>query len=155
MKRHVLTVAVASILGSACSSNTIFDADPSRFTVTSTPTGATVYVMGQALGVTPQEIRREQVFPGTYPSQLQAEYGTLTLEYQGCETYRKSVNNTILEDGLNATLKCKSTEAPAAIPMAPALSIKQRLIELKSLYDEGLITEQEYKERRKAVLNDI
>ncbi len=155
MKRPVLTAAIVGVLSSACSTHTMFYADPSRFTVTSTPAGATVYVMGQALGVTPQEILREQVFPNNYPSQLQAEYGIVTLEYQGCETYRKSVNNTILEDGLVAKLNCKSTEAPAAIPMAPTLTTKQRLIELKSLYDEGLITEQEYKERRKAVLNDI
>lgn len=155
MKRPVLTVAVVGLLSSACSTHTMFTADPSRFTVTSTPPGATVYVMGQALGVTPLEIRREQVFPGNYPSQLQAEYGMVTLEYQGCETYRKGVNNTVLEDGLNAKLKCKSTEAPAAIPMAPSLTTKQRLLELKSLYDEKLITEQEYQERRKAILNDI
>jgi hypothetical protein len=155
MKRPVLTAAIVGVLSSACSTHTLLYADPSRFTVTSTPAGATVYVMGQALGVTPQEILREQVFPGNYPSQLQAEYGIVTLEYQGCETYRRSVNNTILEDGLAAKLNCKSTEAPAAIPMAPTLTTKQRLIELKSLYDEGLITEQEYKERRKAVLNDI
>lgn len=155
MKRHVLTVAFLGILGNACSTHTMFSADPSRFDVTSTPAGATVYVMGKALGVTPLEIRQEQVFPGNYPSQLQAEYGIVTLEYQGCETYRKSVNNTILENGLKAKLKCKSTETPAAIPMAPALTTKQRLIELKSLYDEGLITEQEYSDRRKAILNDI
>lgn len=155
MKRPVLTAAVIGILGSACSTHTMFYADPSRFTVTSTPAGATVYVMGQALGVTPQEILREQVFPSNYPSQLQAEYGIVTLEYQGCETYRKSINNTILEDGLDAQLKCQSTEAPAAIPMAPSLTTKQRLLELKSLYNEGLITEQEYNERRQAIINDI
>jgi hypothetical protein len=155
MKRPVLTIAVIGILSSACSAHSMFHADPSRFSVNSTPAGATVYVMGQALGVTPLEIRREQVFPGSYPSQLQAEYGIVTLEFQGCETYRKSVNNTVLEDGLNAKLQCKSIAAPAAIPMAPSSTTRQRLLELKSLYDEKLITEQEYQERRKAILNDI
>jgi hypothetical protein len=155
MKRPVLTAAVIGILSSACSSQTIFSADPSRFDITSTPSGATVYVMGSPLGVTPLEITREQVFPGSYPSQLQAEYGIVTLEYQGCETYRKSVSNHILENGLNAKLKCQTTEAPASIPMAPSLTTKQRLLELKSLHDEGLITEQEYNERRKAIINDI
>jgi hypothetical protein len=155
MKRPLFTIALASVLGSACSSQSMFTADPSHFMVTSTPPGATVYVMGKALGVTPLDIRKEQVFPSNYPTQLQAEYGTITLEYQGCDAYRKTVSNSVLEDGLKAKLKCKNTEAPAAIKMAPPLSIKQRLIKLKSLYDEGLITEQEYKERRKAILNDI
>lgn len=155
MKRPVLPVLLAGIMGSACSTHSMFYADPSRFTVTSTPPGATVYVMGQALGVTPLEIRKEQVFPIGYPSQLQTEYGFVTLESQGCETYRKAVNNTILEDGLDAKLKCSNSAEPAAIQMPPAGATKQRLQELKGLFDEGLITEQEYQERRKAILNDL
>lgn len=155
MRRPLFTITLAGVLGSACSTHTMFYADPTRFNVSSTPSGATVYVMGEPLGVTPLDIRKEQIFPGTYPSQLQNEYGIVTLEYQGCETYRKTINNTILEDGLNAKLKCQDTRAPAAIKVVPPITVKQRLQELKSLFDEGLITKQEYTDRRKAILNDL
>ncbi len=155
MRRPLITITLAGVLGSACSAHTMFYADPTRFSVSSTPAGATVYVMGEPLGTTPLEIRKEQVFPGTFPSQLQNEYGIVTLEYQGCETYRKAVNNTILENGLKAQLKCQETKAPAAIEVAPPMSVKQRLQQLKSLYDEKLITEQEYNARRKVILNDL
>ncbi len=158
MKRPLIPVILAGTLGTACSTHTMFYADPSRFTVTSTPSGATVYVMGKALGTTPLEIRREQVFPGNYPSQLQAEYGFVTLEHHGCKPYRKSISNKILEDDLAAKLDCATTE-PAALPLEkapePKPAAKQRLLELKELYDEGLISEQEYQQRRQAILNDI
>lgn len=159
MKRPLIPVILAGSLSTACTTHTMFHADPSRFTVTSTPPGATVYVMGEALGTTPLEIQREQVFPSHYPSQLQAEYGFVTLEHHGCKPYRKSISNKILEDDLVAKLNCAATTEPAALPVEkappPKPATKQRLIELKSLYDDGLITEQEYKERRQAIINDI
>lgn len=154
MKKTIITTALAGMMSSGCSMHSLY-ADPSQFTLTSTPPGATVYVMGQAVGITPLDIQRKQVFPGNYPSQLQAEYGMITLEHPGCEPYRKAVNNTILERGLNATLKCQTKTTPAAISVTPKQTSKERLLELKSLYEEGLITEQEYKTQRQSILNDI
>ncbi|WP_428624194.1 PEGA domain-containing protein [Sedimenticola sp.] len=164
MKRPILPVLLAGALTSACTAHTMFYADPSRFTVTSTPAGATVYVMGQVLGTTPLEIRRDQVFPATYPSQLEAEYGYVTLRYQDCEPYRQSITNKILENDLKVTLACGNNTLPAAIPLptlktapkpATPPSIRHRLLELKQLYSDGLISEQEYSERRKAILNEL
>jgi len=134
----------------------MFTADLTRFMVKSTPPGATVYVMGKAVGTTPVEIKREQVFPGTYPQELQAEYGRVTIEYQGCETYSKAVSNTILENGLVAKLKCQTASPTSLVPAAkPVDTPRQRLLELKQLLEDGLITEQEYNAKRSSILDAL
>lgn len=162
MKRQLIFPVIGALLGAGCSSQQLLPADTSRFTVDSRPHGATVYVMGKAVGTTPVEVTRQQVFPVSYPETLQNEYGTLTLEAAGCQSYRVPVSNRILEEGLTARLQCHSlpaaTEKPAAAPLrsAPSSSrARQRLIELKGLYEEGLINEREYDEKRRSILDEL
>jgi len=155
MKRPAITALIASTI-TACSGQTMFTADPTRFTVTSTPPGATVYVMGKAVGTTPVEVKREQVFPGNYPQQLQAEYGRVTIEYQGCEPFSRTVSNAVLEDGLAANLKCQTATPSLPTPATkPVDSPRQRLLELKQLFEDGLISEQEYNAKRNSILDAL
>jgi hypothetical protein len=69
----------------------------------------------------------------------------------------------LTEDGLDATYLAANLRGPqpggsAASPVAsepPRADAAQRLTELKSLMDEGLITPQEYEERRKAIIDTV
>jgi len=159
MIRQRLTPAIALLLISGCSGERLLAPDTSSFSVDSVPPQATVYVMGQAVGVTPSSVMRNQVFPHQYPESLQHLYGTVTLEHPDCETYRTNVNNRILERGLTAQLQCSRHSTPAeTAPAAGTTSVRdnrQRLLELKGLYEEGLISEEEHQQKRRAILDAL
>jgi hypothetical protein len=62
------------------------------------------------------------------------------------------------DDGLDATYLASSLRQPAAgqpAPATPPPSVTERLEELKSLLDRGLVTQAEYDERRKAIINSL
>jgi hypothetical protein len=118
--------------------------------------------MGQQLGKTPLTITRRQVFPIRYPEGMQGEYGKVTLHYPGCAPYTTGINNTMLKEGLDAKLQCTPAEKPVparpaqghAAPPVPG-NTRARLLELQQLYEEGLVTEQEYQEKRRAILDGL
>jgi hypothetical protein len=45
--------------------------------------------------------------------------------------------------------------APPAAPAAPGKSIRERLADLKSLLDDGLITEEDFNTRKAAILAEV
>ena len=62
------------------------------------------------------------------------------------------------DDGLDATYLASSLRQPQAAPAAPAApqaSATERLTELTSLLNQGLITQAEYDERRKAIIDAV
>ncbi|MFO7593877.1 MAG: hypothetical protein R6X15_07550 [Pseudomonadota bacterium] len=155
MKRQPLFPVITALLISSCSGERLLTPDTTRFSVDSVPPQATVYVMGEAIGVTPTDVMRRQVFPHQYPESLQDLYGAVTLRHPDCLPYNTNVSNRILEQGLTAQLQCNSHSTPADKSPAPAMDNRERLLELKSLHEEGLLTEQEYRQKRRAILDAL
>jgi Short C-terminal domain len=67
------------------------------------------------------------------------------------------------DDGLSATYlasqmrgrQVESTSTPPSTPPSPTRSTADRLRELESLHDQGLVTDDEYAERRTAILGEV
>lgn len=154
MKRQLFTPVITVLLVSGCSGERLLASDTSSFSVDSVPPQATVHVMDKALGITPTVVLRKQVFPHQYPESQQHLYGTVTLRHPDCQPYRISVTNHILEKGLTAQLKCSNPNS-GDVPAPAARNNRQRLLELKSLYEEELISEQEYRQKRRAILEAL
>lgn len=164
MKRLAIPSIFAATLLSACAGNSLAPQSSNRFSVNSQPEGASVYVMGERLGETPLELSSSQVFPVTYPSALQDKYGKVELKYPGCQPYEKAISGYVLANGMNARLDCGQAapeQTPAAAAAAPAQAtanpdtIQERLRALKSIFEEGLITEDEYRAKRQLILQEL
>ena len=159
MTRLAVPSLFAIALVTACAGNNLTPQSSNRFSVRSQPTGATVYVMGKEQGTTPLQLTSSQVFPVTYPSELQHKYGRVELRYPGCQPFEKPLSSYIRANGLNATLDCGQVSPSHAAPPAHAApdqgDTQERLRKLKAIYDEGLITEEEYRLKRQAILQDL
>lgn len=105
--------------------------------------------MGTSVGTTPLKVGRNQVFPVTYARELEPHYGRIELTHTGCKPLTVTVSNAILGQGLHAQLEC---EVPA-----PAVTgnIRERLLQLKALRDDGLITDEEYSRKRQSLLDNL
>jgi hypothetical protein len=139
---------------------------PGEFVVDSEPSGASVYVMGKVLGNTPLVIQHQAVFPTVYAPDQRDLYGMVMLKKDGCQDYLQRVNNTVLKKGVKAKLDCAevaagqaSTQIPQSdqtgIPAPVPTSIKQRLIRLDGLHQDGLITDEEYGAARRRILDKL
>lgn len=151
MNKTLLSSLLASGLLSACAGGSMIPRDANQFTVSSTPSGATVHVMGKELGVTPLDVTKEQVFPLTYPKELENKFGRIQIRHPGCEPYETPVSGYILSTGLKAKLVCAHTESKPTARENP----QERLRQLKAIFDEGLISEEEYQVKRQSILEDI
>ena len=124
--------------------------------IESDPSGATVYVMGEKVGVTPLKISHKDVFPNTYPKEKESLYGRVTLKKAGCSDFTKTVNAEIINVGL---LDCGDMNPASSRTFrdAPRINetVEQRLDKIKDLLNKGLITEEEAKKAREHVLNDL
>jgi len=127
--------------------------------IESDPTGAAVYVMGEKVGVTPLKIRKQDVFPNIYPREKESLYGRVTLKKEGCSDFTRTVNAEISNRGLRAQLVCGDTKPASPKPSGdvPRISetLEQRLDKIRDLLNKGLITEEEAKQARERVLNDL
>lgn len=137
-----------------------------EITVDSEPSGASVYVMGKVLGSTPLVVRHQDVFPVVYAPDQQDLYGMVILKKDGCQNYLQRVNSTILKKGVKAKLDCTEVDAEQAstqipqgnqpgIPVPAPTSLKQRLIRLDELHQDGLITDEEYGAARRRILDEL
>lgn len=153
-------------------------AKPGRVDVTSDPAGADVYAMGSKVGVTPLTLDQDTIFPLTYPAEKQTLYGMVELRKAGCADARQSVSTRALARGIHVKLVCGEaaraepvTSRPAQPAQQPAASaseqssatpvlkqkpgIEPRLREVQDLRDKGLITEQEAREIRQRILEEL
>lgn len=173
------------------------------------PSGATVYVMGKAIGETPISIPQQQIYPVGYDVKKEPMYGTLLIRKSGCQDLRRRIRYQEFNTGLSIELNCSGTQSsagnqasqpakattpsvisqqdrpPAAKNMEveqkhqsatqqsptprhtpkvekietgkqPANNtVKQRLIRIDDLRREGLITEEEYQQARKKILDTL
>lgn len=156
MKQLAIPTLFVATLLSGCAGDSLMPQSIDHFAMTSEPSGATVYAMGNVAGTTPLELSTNQVFPVTYPYELQSKYGKVELTYPGCKPYSRTVSNSVLANGLKAKLDCPQAAAPAAIPTpAATMDIETRLRKLKGFFDEGLINEDEYNSKRQAILQEL
>ena len=95
--------------------------------------------------------------------------GVLIVKMDGCEDYTLKVNDFILSKPVHAELECSepgssevSTTAvednatPVVMPVvAPASETEKRLEQLESIYDKGMITDEEYRATRERILNEL
>ncbi len=162
--RHLM-VPLLGLSLSACSGNSLTPSQHDTFQVDSVPVGASVLVLGEAMGQTPMSLHRKDVFPHNYDHSKQHLYGRVEIRNPGCKPFITTVRSRVLSDGLKATLDCgeKPTLTPAAqteqqaapVQQQQEPSLKQRLRSLKELYEEGLISEQEYETKRQQLLEEL
>jgi len=132
-----------------------------EFSVTSDPPGAAVYAMGERLGVTPLTIRQETVFPVVYQPDQQHLYGTLMLRKEGCREHTQRVSSAALHKGIAVNLACGQRAAKEAVEQRetvqpqPGRTPATRLRRLNELYQEGLISDEEYRSIRNRILSEL
>jgi hypothetical protein len=159
MKRPLILL-IFSLSISACGANSLLPPQQERFQVDSVPVGASVLVLGEAMGQTPMMLSSHEVFPQTFDDSRQHLYGRIELRHPGCEPFITTVSSRIISSGLKAKLECDhGLQEPPAITtpaLAPEVTpLKQRLRELKAWYQEGLISEKEYDEKRRQLLEEL
>jgi hypothetical protein len=149
-----LSLAVAAGCGGAAA---LTRAD--EISVASEPPGATVHAAGKRVGVTPLSVRQQDVFPVVFPPEAQDAYGTLVISKEGCRDHTVRVTNAVISKGVNVKLDCGQAELakpkPAGSPGSPPPSIKERILRLNELREQGLITEEEYREIRGKILGEL
>jgi hypothetical protein len=137
--------------------------------VTSSPTGASVYANGEKLGITPLHYKLYKAFPAGWKDMMFQAQGVLTLKMDGCEDYILNVNDYLLSNPIHAELKCDGADSSALQQPAqqdagnasrqrailPRAEVETRLKKLESLYQDGLITEDEYNATRKRILDEL
>jgi len=126
--------------------------------VASEPAGATVYASGKRVGVTPLAVSQQDVFPLVYAPERQDVYGTLLLTKDGCKDHSVRVTNAMIRKGVDAKLDCGQAnlaKPPPGTSGAPPPSIRDRILRLNDLRDQGLITEKEYGELRGKILGEL
>jgi hypothetical protein len=168
LKRSVKTLAVFTLLLAAgCSSTSsvsknagsLFPSVADKIKIESEPSGAEVYVMGEKIGVTPLNIHPKDVFPNTYQKEKESLYGKVTLKKTGCSDFTRSISTEISNVGLQAQLECGDMNAALAKTSKDARrineTVEQRLDKIKDLLNKGLITEEEAKNARARVLDDL
>ena len=139
---------------------------PGEISVASEPSGASVHAMGKTLGRTPLVINHQDVFPVTYDPDQEDLYGDLLLRKEGCQDYRQRVNSANLKKGIQIKLDCAglttkqpSTQVPQDKPPAIEIPIpatlKERLVRLNALHQDGLITDDEYAAARHRILEEL
>ena len=158
---HKLLATLIVLPLAGCTGNSLLPSSSDTFQVDSVPVGASVIVLGEAMGQTPMTLSTHDVFPQSYDQDKQHLYGRVELTYPGCESTLTTISSRVIGHGLNAKLKCGDTnptqEKPQAViveptPRSEPSELKLRLQKLKELYQEELISEEEYAEKRRALL---
>jgi hypothetical protein len=168
----ILTLGTYQLLTAGCTGVTSLSGDET-LSIKSQPTSASVFIMDKKVGVTPLEIRQETLYPTTYDPAKQDQYGTVTLKHEGCADYTQHIGYRELAKDMDISLVCG--EANEKLMAEPSVSdsdtrsnhpdakrqpmqkkaVKQRLIELDQLKQEGLISPEEYRSIRQRILNAI
>lgn len=156
-----------------------------QITINSDPQDATVLANGDEIGVTPLTIIPGNHFRASFTSGGSSGgivvfryVGTLAVKKPGCKDYSTQVDDYILSKDIDVKLECDPayrpvavqpvTPAPAAAPAAAAApttpvkqpdltagNAKERLLRIESLYEEGLLSDDEYQSLRKRVLDGL
>ncbi len=137
------------------------------------PPGASVITLGRILGKTPLRVEERDIFPLIYANELKPIYGKVRFKLKGCKTVTRQITPEDIAAGVKVDLECgaAATRKQAASDNnrtssdsfdtsinAPLYSgdnnIKVRLLRVKNLLEEGLITQDEADAIRKRILQD-
>ena len=166
MKLHrILSGLLVAAVLPACS---VMPMQGHKTRITSTPSGADVYSGQLKLGQTPLEIDPNEAFPPAWQNKTYQAAGVLIVRKPGCQEYNHKVSDAFLAKDIHVKLKCDPNYQPARAPASPAApataprpapapraDIATRLQKLKSLYEKGLITQDEYKATRRRILDEL
>ena len=87
-----------------------------------------------------------------------AREADIPFEYVYRDKYKKILHELVVSNYIcNETISNESTSVAPNVESQPteiSSNSKQRLVELKSLYDEGIITEKEYDQKRLSILGE-
>lgn len=165
MKRPNLTALVAVIcipamLAQGCAGPNVSNSKPGQIEIASDPTGATVFVDGSEIGSTPLRIVPAEVFRSGFVGLSYRYYGRLILKKPGCEEKVIEVNDAVLAGDVRVILECDPDYRPPKLdtPVGnPAESDQyaDRLRRIERLFQQGLITEEEYNMLRSRVLDGL
>ena len=125
--------------------------------VTSSPSGATVYANILELGTTPLQHNLYDAFPAGWQNSTYQAQGILIIKMDGCKDYTLKINDFILSKPIHAELKCTRATRPekSGTITTPHGGTEKRLEELEALYKKGVITKDEYKKTRERILNEL
>jgi hypothetical protein len=134
------------------------------------------------LAIKPSEVFQARFTSGGGDSDGIVAYryvGTLSIRKPGCKPWSTQVNDNILSKDIHVQLECDpdympaevqpsaprvSVTTPAAkpasthgeiIPANPAGSAEERLLQIESLHQKGLLSEEEYRTLRQRVLDTL
>ncbi|MDA3869999.1 MAG: SHOCT domain-containing protein [Gammaproteobacteria bacterium] len=153
MKTKTPLILSLMLLLPACGQTPLIHAGADAITVSSEPSGASIYVMGKKITETPAVIDLSAVYPVTYAQELQSDYGRITLKHEGCEDRIITVSSGMMSNGLKVKLDCVTAKEPQVA--APASTAAQRLEELQVLKAKGLLSEEEYQTIRNRILDSL
>lgn len=156
MREKIFLSCLLIVSLSACAGNSLAPKNNDEISVSSEPSGASVYVMGKRVGLTPTVVDVNTIYPVTYLQEDAQRYGHITLKHEGCSDQTIKVSTGMVSNGLKADLDCQIKQEPGIeLPPLADKSVKQRLEELQVLKDEGLISEQEYQDIRIRILQSL
>jgi hypothetical protein len=156
MNIKIIIPLVTALSISACSGNSLFPQNNDYLTVTTTPSGAAVFVMQEEKGVTPTKINTRLFFPVTFSADQVDDYGRITLKHEGCEDKTLMVNAAMISQGLALKLNCEQgIQASTVLPESSTIPIKKRLQQLQALRDENLISDSEFEKIRQRILQEL
>jgi len=138
------------------------------------PPGATIITLGRILGKSPLRVEENDIFPSIYASELKPIYGKVRFKLKGCKSVIRQITPEDIAAGVKIDLECDTTAAKSeASPQdataqdsndfgtsvnAPLYSgnnnVKVRLLRVKNLLEEGLITQDEADIIRRRILED-
>ncbi|MGZ5443062.1 MAG: SHOCT domain-containing protein [Thermoanaerobaculia bacterium] len=138
----VLLFIVAMVLAAGCASNKAIQ-------IRSTPSGATVFVDGKQVGVTPLVLTTNDLMPGRAFDAKPSTQAMLVIEKAGYASYQLRLREFSLPDEVNAGLH---PHVPATPTPPPPSDVVQEIERLQQLREKGAITEEEFQKLKRAVL---
>lgn len=130
--------------------------------VTSNPSGATVFANGLEIGKTPLRASLYDEFPAGWKNSIYQAQGVLLVKKEGCKDFALKVSDLILSKPIHAELACSKASQPAKLKAATvttkpkALSdTEKKLRELDDLYKKKVITKEEYQNTRARILSEL
>lgn len=136
-----------------------------RIALVTEPPGATVYADGNEIGTTPLDFSPGEHFRAGFVGSENAimgyrYIGKLAVKKPGCRDYLTEVDDSLLSKDIHVQLECDPDYRPAEPvntrqPSATAQSAEQRLRRIRDLHDEGLLSDEEYRQLRQRVLDTL
>ena len=156
MKTKIILNSSLVLLLSACNGNGLINSSHNEISVASEPGGASVYVMGELVGITPTAVNITKLYPVTYSKENKNLYGRIMLKHEGCTDRSVKITNEMTGKVLKEKLDCPGDEVGTVKESAlTGKPVKQRLQELQMLKEDGLINEEEYQKIRIRILESL